>query len=649
MCGIVGIIHPQFSESTLKESIAKMNRTLQHRGPDSNGIWCDSSCKIALGHTRLAIIDLTNEGHQPMISSAGRFTIVYNGEIYNFSELKKELLSLSVSFRGTSDTEVLLEGFEAWGIEATLKKCNGMFAFAVWDSLLSKLILGRDRVGVKPLYYGWINGGFYFASELKALRAVLSSTLSIDPNALTTFFQKGYITGEKSIYRGIFKLPSGTTLIGDSHQQFDPVPYWTLPGLSDNQSVIFNDLLEEEVTNGLEAVLTDAIKLRLISDVPLGAFLSGGIDSSLVVLLMQKHSLQKVKTFSIGFQDPAYNEAPYANAIAKHLGTEHSELYVSNEDILTTVEKLSTIYDEPFADPSQIPFVMLSEMTRQKVTVALSGDGGDELFYGYPRYRMAETFSQALPFLPSPVRTLFSSILNCIGEKNISRLSGICASAFRNSSLKALLQDNVFKVQHALNAKNKLDLYTNAQFHWQLTDLFTTDLLSALNKNSQEDRISDQLPFSKQMMLVDQMSYLQDDILVKVDRATMAVGLEAREPLLDYRLLEYAWNIPHQYNAGHPEPKYLLKKILNKYVPIELFLRPKMGFTPPLAEWLRGPLKEWAEALLTEKKLKAAGLKSVAIRQKWKEHKNGTRNWQYLLWDVLMYQAWVDTLKSSSN
>ncbi|MFH0787166.1 MAG: asparagine synthase (glutamine-hydrolyzing) [Pseudomonadota bacterium] len=650
MCRITGFWDPQDAPwAKREETIKAMRDSMTYGGPDDAGFFLDQKSGLALGHRRLAILDLSPLGHQPMFSVSGRFGLVYNGEVYNYRTLAKELESRGRVFKGTSDSEVILEAIEEWGIEKAVGRCVGMFALAVWDSREKILLLVRDRLGIKPLYYGWINDTFVFASELKAFRAYPGFSPSVDREVLGLFFRHNYIPAPYSIYKNIWKLMPGQILTlnqtGLETKQFAFSTYWSAGEIiqKGKGNPYRGSLVEAQ--EELEALLTDAIQLRLVSDVPLGAFLSGGIDSSTVVSLMQARSNTLVRTFSIGFDMPAYNEAPFAKAVADHLGTDHTELYVTEKEAQGMIPLLPTIYDEPFADSSQIPTYILSKLTKQYVTVSLSGDGGDELFAGYDRYAWGKEIWQKMGWMPDWMKKSFRTLLLSVSPSKWD----VIFSKF-SSWLPTALQtyrpgDRVHKLADSFLFHNRRELYQWLVSHWR-------EPMSLVNGMDQEpstvfDIQGNQFfpdDFIQEMQYLDLVSYLPDDILTKVDRASMAVALEARVPLLDHRVVEFAWRLPLEYKLHDGKGKWILRRVLDKYVPEKMVERPKMGFGIPIDSWLRGPLKEWAEDLLSENRLKREGfINHEMVRLKWQEHLSGKRNWQYLLWDVLMWEAWLDT------
>lgn len=626
MCGVAGFWDTSGQMGEPGATTRRMIRSLVHRGPDGHGIWFDRQAGVSLGHRRLAILDLSPEGHQPMVSSSGRYVISYNGEVYNFGALRAELERQGQAFRGHSDTEVMLAAIEHWGLERAVTLFIGMFAFALWDRQDRKLFLVRDRLGIKPLYYGQVNGSFVFASELKAFRAYPGFAGSIDRGALALLLRHNYIPAPYSIYEDIRKLLPGHILsldIGNKdnlavHAQ----AYWSARTVAEHGPTTPFRGSPEEAIEQLDTLLQDAVRLRMLADVPLGAFLSGGIDSSTVVALMQAQSSRPVKTFSIGFHETSYNEAEYAKAVAHHLGTEHTELYVTPEDAMQVIPKLPTLFDEPFSDSSQIPTFLVSQLARKHVTVSLSGDGGDELFYGYDRYAFSRRIWQAIAWMPWGARTWLGCMLTAASQRMRSRKLNTLAEVLSMDGPDALYQRVVS------HWKDSASVVLNAE-----------EPVTALTDPSRHALLPN---FDERMMFLDMVSYLPDDILVKVDRASMGASLEARVPLLDHRVIEFAWRLPLglKYNGGRG--KWILRQVLDKYVPRELINRPKVGFGVPIKNWLRGPLREWAEAMLDEHRLHEEGyFDPVPIRKKWLEHQEGDFDWHFYLWDVLMFQAWL--------
>jgi len=645
MCGFSGIL----SKDVVHESICqKMLEKIQHRGPDDSGVWIDKDMGIALGHRRLSIQDLSPLGHQPMVSPSGRYVIAYNGEIYNFKVLQVELEKQGHVFRGHSDTEVLLAAIEAWGIEGALKHFAGMFAFALWDQSEHVLTLARDRVGEKPLYYGWQKNSFLFGSELKALKAHPDWVGEINRDALALYMRHNYIPTPYSIYKGIHKLTPGTfiqfsvgsrSLVAEDLPK--PVPYWQAKDVAEHGVNHPLELPDDKAVQALDALLRETIREKMISDVPLGAFLSGGIDSSVVVAMMQQESSRPTKTFSIGFHEQGYNEAEHAKAVAAHLGTEHTEMYVTSRQAMDVIPKLPLLYDEPFADSSQIPTFLVSEMTKQHVTVALSGDGGDELFAGYNRYFLGQSLWNKLSRIPKGLRSLLASGITSVSPRAWDKVGVVAGRMI--PSVRERTGDKLHKLAGILAVGSSEEMYRGFVSHWHHPESVVLGAREPLTALTDESRWADLDNFTQRMQFLDTISYLPDDILVKVDRAAMGVSLETRVPFLDHRVLEFAWKVPMRQKIRDGQGKWLLRQVLYQYVPKSLIDRPKMGFGVPIDVWLRDPLRDWAENLLNEQRLAQEGFFDVAmVRQKWEEHLSGERNWQYLLWDVLMFQAWLE-------
>jgi asparagine synthase (glutamine-hydrolysing) len=641
MCGLAGIleISCRSTEAEIAKRIAEMTKALAHRGPDSNGTWIDAAAGVAIGHTRLAVIDLSAAGHQPMVSADERYVIAYNGEIYNHEELRQQLRGVFGGFRGHSDTEVILEACAAWGVEKTARQLIGMFTFALWDRRDRTLKLVRDRFGIKPLYWGLRNSVFLFASELKALRAHTGWHATLSEQALASYLRLGYVPGPLSIYDGIFKLEPGCLLSLEAGGEPRITRFWDTIGVVRAAVDARRTIDEGTATDELEQLLRDAVKRRMIADVPLGAFLSGGIDSSLVTAIMQAESTRPVLTFSIGFRERDFDESHWAAAVAKHLRTSHTELYVEPQHALATIPLLPEWFDEPFADPSQIPTYLLSAMTRPSVTVALTGDGGDELFMGYDRYRRLPRVLGLLQPLPGPLRRSVAPLarLAADGLTGLARLLPLRQGGLRLSRVADLGQ----RLADLLPAASADQLYWLHHSRW---DAPSELLLSRTNhelpawSGAQDSWLVDP---AERMQLYDMLGYLPDDILTKVDRASMAVALEARVPLLDHRLAEFAWRLPRELKERGGRGKWLLRQVLHRFVPPELVERPKQGFGVPIGRWLRGPLRGWAEELLSERRLAADGLFDARpVRARWLEHLSGRRNWEYSLWVLLMFQAW---------
>jgi len=630
MCGFVGVLKKEGEVSL--DVLADMNQTLRHRGPNDAGVWVKNN--IGLAHARLSIHDLSQAGHQPMMSASGRFVIIFNGEIYNYQKIRKELLELGVAFKSDSDTEVLVNAIEVWGLEKTLKFVVGMFAFACWDQQERKLYLARDRFGEKPLYYGKINNDFVFSSELKAIIAAYKPSLSINRNALSSYLRYAYVPTPYSIFENVGKLEPGMFLILNAEFEEKKVQYWSATEVAQrsyaNPLKISFQEAAEQVEEKLKAVLAD----QMLADVSVGAFLSGGIDSSLVVALMQSISNNPVKTFSIGFHETSCNEAPYAEKVARHLGTLHTELYINSHQALEVIPSLAEIYDEPFADSSQIPTFIVSQLAKQHVTVSLSGDGGDELFGGYNRYFFSEKVRKYLlnPVVSNCIKRMpdnWMQMMDKIPQRRVANFS----DKIRKMKKFLLLSDSKFPSFYN-------SLCSQAQEPDQLVINGKEYKVILQEKNIKLLKEFDPISW---MMLMDVNAYMSDDILTKVDRAAMGVSLETRIPFLDHHLFELAWRLPLSYKVSSGMGKKILREILYKYVPKAIVDRPKMGFGIPCADWLRGDLKEWAGDLLQADRLKREGFfNEKAVQVLWREHQSGKRNWQASLWSVLMFQAWLE-------
>jgi asparagine synthase (glutamine-hydrolysing) len=623
-----------------------MTNVLAHRGPDDEGIWIDEEAGVGLGHRRLAIVDLSPAGHQPMHSPSGRFVITFNGEIYNHCGLRRELLDggHEVAWRGHSDTETLLAGFDFWGIKETLRRASGMFAFAVWDRNERALTLARDRLGEKPLYYGRQRptGPYLFASELKALRQHPEFDPEIDREALGLLVRYLDVPAPCSIYRGISKLLPGTLLtIGEGAQ--DPVieTYWSGAEVAREGAAYPIGLSPGEAVDELERILERAVGRQMMSDVPLGAFLSGGVDSSTVVAMMRKVSSQPVKTFTVGFNEKSYNEAEHAKEVARHLGTDHTELYVTAEQAMDVIPRLPTIYDEPFADSSQIPTHLVSALARQHVTVSLSGDGGDELFGGYDRYLLTAGFWGKISAIPMPLRATAARILTMVSASTWTSLGDAAAAMMPRWSQVARLGEKVHKGAPMLRSETLEELYEYMLTQWHdpaaVVVGFVPESAPAMRDTPELAGLSG----VERMMAQDMLGYLTDDILVKVDRAAMAVSLETRVPLLDPEVVEFAWRLPLDLKIRGNTTKWILRQVLYRHVPPVLIERPKMGFGIPVGDWLRGPLRDWAEALIDERRLREEGFfHAEAVRESWNALLRGNPREQLKLWTILMFQSW---------
>ncbi len=634
MCGIAGIFGGQSVDAA---TVTRMTRSLAHRGPDDEGVWLDREAGVALGHRRLSIIDLSPAGHQPMASPAGRYVITFNGEIYNYGHLRDEL---AVEWRGHSDTETLLAGFDAWGIKGTLQRATGMFAFAVWDKQERTLTLARDRLGEKPLYYGRQRPGgpFLFGSELKALLQHPEFAGEIDREALSLFVRYLAVPEPLSIYPGIAKLLPGAMLTVRDHAEPVLERYWS--GGQVARTGIANpvSLTAQEATDEFEGILDRAVGRQMMSDVPLGAFLSGGVDSSSVVAIMQKLSTRPVKTFTVGFHEEAFNEAEHAKAVARHLGTDHTELYVSPDKLLDVIPQLPAMYDDPFADSSQIPTFLISALARQHVTVALSGDGGDELFGGYERYRLTATWWDKIERIPMPIRAAAARAFTSVPAPAWTRLGESLPGSMRYKRLG----EKVHKGASMLCSETPDRLYDFMLSLWRDPTAFVIGAPASSALPMPVGPELDGISGVERMMAQDMLGYLTNDILVKVDRASMAVSLETRVPLLDPAVVEFAWRLPLGLKIRGGVTKWLLREVLYRHVPRGLIERPKMGFGVPLDDWLRGPLRDWAEALLDERRLRDEGFfHPQEIRKAWNEQLGGQLN-SGRLWTILMFQSWLE-------
>lgn len=656
MCGFAGFFDrsARLTADELRSIALRMAGELRHRGPDDGGGWVDETAGIALGFRRLAIVDLSPQGHQPMSSASGRYVIAFNGEIYNHRELRRELEGVGgerPAFRGSSDTEVMLAAIERWGPADAVRRFVGMFAFALWDRRERSLILGRDRIGEKPLYYGWSGDILLFGSELKALRGHPAFRGEVDRGVLLAYLRSSYIPAPHSVYRGISKLLPGTLLKirGVGSQAASPVPYWSAREVAEARSAAPFAGTATEAADRLEHLLRRAVGLQMVADVPLGAFLSGGIDSSTIVALMQAQSPRPVKTFTIGFHEGGFDEAVHARDVARNLGTDHTELYVTPAEAMAVIPRLSGLYDEPFADSSQIPTVLISQLARQSVTVSLSGDGGDELFAGYKRYFKVDGPAYRLGRLPRIVRQATAEALTALSPDGWDRALDVLRPALPRRLGRYASGERLHKLAELLSDPRHEAVYHCLSSKWSRA---TRPVLGA---DEPMTRMTDQAcwaelsPSILRLMYLDLTTYLPDDIFVKLDRASMGVGLEARAPFMDHRVIEFAWSLPVEMKIRGGLGKWLLRQVLHRYVPRELIERPKMGFCVPIGEWLRGPLRDWVETLLDEGRLRREGIFDPApIRRKWDEHLRRRSDGHHHIWDILMFQGWLESIGASA-
>ncbi|MDB5807733.1 MAG: asparagine synthetase [Betaproteobacteria bacterium] len=641
MCGIAGLLqfNPGLAPRELEARALAMSGAIAHRGPDADGVWSHAACGVALAHRRLSIIDLSPAGAQPMASHSGRFVTVFNGEIYNYEELRAGLPP--TAWRGHSDTEVLLEAIETWGLTAALKRAVGMFSIALWDAKERVLTLARDRLGEKPLYYGVAGGALLFGSELKALMAVPGWSGEIDRTALDAYMRHAAVPAPRSIYHNVKKLPAACCLrisLRDAARVLElaPEPYWSLEAVAAQPALQLEDA---EAIDQLEILLKQAIAGQMVADVPVGAFLSGGVDSSAIVALMQAQSARPVRTFSIGFNEAGYNEAEHAKAVAGHLGTHHTELYVTPDEARAVIPLLPRMFDEPFADSSQIPTYLVAKLARTHVTVSLSGDGGDELFGGYNRYVWADKYWKPMNGMPDFVRALAGAGVHALSPRAWDSLWKILPRRVQ----MAQPGDKLYKVADLMQARDGRQAYAWLTAQYRERESLVLGVAEGLPAGEHALWSAAGRSLADNMMLADARGYLADDILAKVDRATMAVGLEGRAPFLDHRVAEFAFRLPIEQKIHNGVGKWLLKQVLYRHVPAALIERPKMGFGVPIDSWLRGPLKLWAEELLDPVRLRNEGfLRVEAVRRAWDEHQSGRRNQQHFLWNVLMFEAWLN-------
>ncbi len=648
MCGVTGFLSPK-AAAAHDEMIGlaeRMNGAMVHRGPDSAGAWADEAAGIALAQRRLSVIDLSDAGRQPMVSACGRYVLVYNGEIYNAGEMADELLPGGFPFRGRSDTEVLLEAAAHQGVDRALKAAIGMFAFALWDRKARTLTLARDRLGIKPLYWAETAAGdVLFGSELKPLMRHPGYDRTLNREALAAYLRFAYVPAPHAIHGKTRKVRPGTYVTISAGAAPRETVFWDLEtvaaaGRADPFQGSGRQAVEE-----LDRLLRDAVSRRMAADVPLGAFLSGGVDSSTVAALMQAQSARPIRTFSIGFNDAGFNEARHAKAVARHLGTDHTELYVGPSEASDVIPNLAAIYDEPFADSSQIPAFLVSRLARREVTVSLSGDGGDELFAGYNRYQLADRLWRRVSMIPKPVRRLAARAIKVLPPDKWTALSTLVPSGLRAPQMG----DKAHKLADILPLDQQ-GVYDHLVSLWPAPEALTPGLDGRIGPMAERDATAGGGDFIAAMQFMDTLAYLPDDILTKVDRASMAVSLEARVPLIDHRVVAFSWRLPQAMKIKNGVTKWALREVLYRYVPSSLIERPKMGFGAPIGEWLRGPLRDWAQDLLDETKLREDGLFDARpIRQAWREHLSGTRNWQYRLWTILMFQAWRRAYSSGDS
>ncbi len=663
MCGFTGFFGLGAGRGGDAAAVLKrMCDTLVHRGPDDSGLWMDGEAGIGLGHRRLSIIDLSPEGHQPMRSACGRYVVAFNGEIYNFQDLRAELegSSAAPAWRGHSDTEVMLAAIAHWGLDNALRRMAGMFAFALWDRVERTLHLVRDRLGEKPLYYGWAGGGLLFGSELKALRAHPDWRGEIDREALALFLRHGYVPAPRTIHSGAYKLEPGAILSLSAEalapgRDFSPFPevearwrprrYWSARRIVSEGVADPLRLDDGEAVQRLDALLRQSVAGQMVADVPLGAFLSGGIDSSTVVALMQAQSPRPVKTFTIGFHERDFNEAEYAKAVARHLGTEHTELYVSPDEARSVIPKLPALYDEPFGDSSQIPTFLVSGLARRHVTVSLSGDGGDELFAGYSRYATAMDVWGRVGGVPLPLRRGAAWLLGRFSPRQLDAMLKAPSRLLPARHRQRLRGEWLRRMAENFGAPNAANFYRYLVSQWKDPADVVIGAAEPVGGIVGSWAWTGLPTLAEAMTAVDLTTYLPDDILVKVDRAAMGVSLESRIPLLDHRVVEFAWRLPLGLKVRDGKGKWILRRVLGRYVPEELFERRKMGFGVPIDSWLRGPLRDWAEALLDEERLRREGyFDPEPIREVWREHLAEESDRSYYLWNVLMFQSWLEAL-----
>lgn len=654
MCGIAGFwTRTAFEQQAAHATLARMTDSVAHRGPDDAGAWLDSAAGMALGHRRLAIIDLSENGHQPMLSACGRYVMTFNGEIYNFGQLRSALEAegRAPAWRGHSDTEVLLAAFAAWGIDRTLQRAVGMFALALWNRESRVLTLARDRMGEKPLYYARVGDALVFGSELKALRTFPGfDGRAIDRDALCLYLRYACVPAPHTIYANVRKLPPGSYVQIETPEIW-PVPrrYWSLDQTIEQGRANPFEGDADAAEAQLDTLLREATAGQMIADAPLGAFLSGGVDSSLIVSLMQAQSAQPVRTFTVGFEDAGYDEAGHAKAVAKHLGTEHTEIVVTAAHALDLVPKMPSVYDEPFADASQIPTLAVAGTTQRHVKVALSGDGGDELFGGYTRYFLAPRLWSRLRRVPMPIRGRIAAALLALRPDHADQFAAFIQGAWPSGAREGppRVGERLHKLAHVMTAESRTDLYRLLMSSIQHPERLALAGREPSTRVDLPGAWPAGLSFAEQAMSVDALTYLPDDILTKVDRAAMAVSLETRMPFLDHRVVEFVWQLPAALRIPDGQPKWLLRRLLHRYVPGELIDRPKQGFCAPVGDWLRGALRDWAQALLEPSRLRDEGFFDAArVERLWRQHLAGRMNCQHSLWTVLMFQAWFEAQRN---
>lgn len=643
MCGITGFLDIRGGKLQNRRIIAAMTQVLAHRGPNAEGMWQSSDGVANMGHRRLSIIDLSPTGAQPMLSMDGRYALIFNGEIYNFQELRDILLTEGASFVGTSDTEVLLMALIRWGGGLTLSRLNGMFTFAFWDDYERTMLLARDRFGEKPLYYGWQSGVFFFGSELKALARHPSFRREIDRDVLSLFMRFNYVPSPWCIFQGVHKLPPGHFLkVVPGKGAVASEAYWCFRDIAANRQVRQIDANDNGFIDELDTCLRKAVRMRMLADVPLGAFLSGGIDSSVIVALMQVQSSRPVKTFTIGFWEAPYNEAQDAACVARHLGTEHHEYYISNHECLDMIGRIPDYYDEPFADSSQIPTAFVSQFTSRHVTVALSGDAGDEFWGGYNRYIWTSRLWPRLQRIPRGVRRILANIIYQRSPAQWEDLL-LCANRFLPSRLRVRGGgEKMHKLALALAVRNPDEMYRSFVSQWQDPSVILCESHETRFLDDHLAAVPSNLDYIERMMYLDTLTYLPDDILCKVDRASMAVGLEVRVPFLDNNLVDLAWSLSNEVRLHRGISKWPLRQVLKRYLPEVAFERPKLGFGIPIGEWMRGPMREWVEDMLSDDRLRNGGFfQPEVVRKEWELHLSGRFNRQHSLWSILMFQAWL--------